>query len=94
MKITSLNMNTINEISCDVTINEQFCIFISSEFCEVKGVVPISEDYGEKEIYNEALCKNLSKYGPVPETCKIAEVVDLLVLMQGTRILNIHWIVF
>lgn len=74
LRISSPNMEVINELARNRELNDKFCTFIPSECCEVKGVVPIPSEYTEEEIFKEAFCKNLSKFGPVPDTCGISEV--------------------
>ena len=73
LKISSKNMSVANEIALDIFLNFNFATFIPSEYCEVKGVVPVDTSFSEEDIY-KAVPENLAQFGEVPPFCKVAEV--------------------
>lgn len=74
IRITSSNMETINSIIVDEALRCGYSVYIPSELCEVKGVCPLPAEYTEREIYEHAYAKNIMKFGPLPEYCKVTEV--------------------
>ena len=78
VKVCTSNIEVANLIALDSDLNTNFSVYIPSEVCEVKGVVPIASSYSEEEIYKEAIPKNLLKFGEVAEFCRIAEVKRFL----------------
>ena len=52
-------MSVANEIALDIFLHFNFATFIPSEYCEVKGVVPVDTSFSEEDIY-KAVPENLA----------------------------------
>ena len=69
-----MTIDIANEIALDEYLSLNFTTYIPSEICEVKGVAPIASAYTEQEIFIDGSPKNLAKFGPVADYCRVAEV--------------------
>ena len=74
VKIIASTLEIANDIATDVELNVNYSTYIPSEICEVKGVAPIPDTYSEEEIFTNGTPKNISKFGPIAEYCRLAEV--------------------
>jgi len=73
IKVLSKNIHVANEIAKDPSLNSKYMVFIPSEECEVKGMCPIPTDYSEQVIFTSGAAKNMSHFGPVPNSYVLTE---------------------
>lgn len=86
LKIVSNSLQTANKILADKDLSSMYKLNIPFDQCEVKGVVPLTVDYNEKEIFENLIIKHKPEYGVINHLSKI----QVLEVKRLTRMITIN----